>query len=140
MQLPVKAHYAVVAMLALAERYERREPMPVRSIASERQIPTQFLTQIFQQLRSAGMVVSTRGANGGFLLAREPDCISVGDVLDVICPLAAGGPEGSSQSRFGEAATRVWEDLYNHQVDFLNSVSLQDMLNRVSQAAPMFYI
>ncbi len=53
MQIPVKAHYAAVAMLALAKRFDDGELVSVKSIATEHQIPSQFLVQILQLLRSA---------------------------------------------------------------------------------------
>ncbi len=58
MQIPVKAHYAAIAMLALAARYRDGELVTARAVSAEHDVPNQFLVQILQQLRSAGLVCS----------------------------------------------------------------------------------
>ncbi|MGN6547632.1 MAG: RrF2 family transcriptional regulator, partial [Aureliella sp.] len=97
MQLPIKAHYATVAMLALAQNFESGQPVTARAIADDHDIPSQFLVQILQQLRAAGMISSTRGSSGGFRLEREPSTISLADVIEAVCPASnAATPRSSS--------------------------------------------
>lgn len=141
MQLPIKAHYATLAMLALAERSESAEPVPARLIASEQRIPMQFLGQILQQLRAAGLIASTRGANGGFVLAKQPDQVSVAQVVDAVCPAAASTPITTDREVPHAAAVgEVWEQLQARQRALLSDVKLSDLLQRASVASPMFYI
>ncbi len=68
MQIPAKLHYAALAMLELASTEERPQPLALREITQRHGIPQPFLVQILQQLKSAGLVTSTRGSQGGYRL------------------------------------------------------------------------
>ena len=68
MKLSAKTEYACIAMLELAARYDTGEPIRIRTIADEHDIPSRFLVQILLQLKGAGLVNSTRGASGGYQL------------------------------------------------------------------------
>ena len=74
-----KSRYAVVALAELARA--GRNPVPIGQIAERRGIPVQFLEQLFSTLRRAGILVSHRGAKGGYTLARDADEISVLEVV-----------------------------------------------------------
>ncbi len=140
MQLPIKAHYATLAMLVLADKYESREIHPSRQIAIEQSIPSQFLTQILQQLRSAGLISSTRGANGGFYLERPPENISVGDIVNAVCPISQSLPLESS-SPLSEVVNEVWQELQGQQLALLERLTLADLLARChDESGAMFYI
>jgi Rrf2 family protein len=141
MQLPIKAHYATVAMLALAEKYTARDVLPARLIAREHGIPNQFLGQILQQLRAVGLISSTRGANGGFYLQRSPESITVAEVVDAVVAPSAGLPNSEATSALGAAVLGVWEELDVQQRAVLERVSLFDLLARVElKTEAMFYI
>lgn len=140
MQLPIKAHYATLAMLALTERVEAREPLPARKIAEEHHIPGQFLGQILQQLRSAGLITSTRGANGGFLLQRPPDAISVAHVVDALCSPSTGIGADENSSSLSRTVHELWEELRIKQREVLENITLSDLLARSNGSTPMFYI
>src|SRR2546423_14004534 len=79
-----KAEYACIAMLELAAHYGDSQPIRLKSIAEAHHIPQRFLVQILLQLKGSGLVVSARGAAGGYLLARSPKTITLADVLNVI--------------------------------------------------------
>src|SRR5258708_1237978 len=79
-----KAEYACIAMLELATQYGDPQPLRLKSIADAHEIPQRFLVQILLHLKGAGLVVSTRGASGGYVLARPPEQISLADVIRVI--------------------------------------------------------
>ncbi|HEY3394892.1 MAG TPA: Rrf2 family transcriptional regulator, partial [Lacipirellulaceae bacterium] len=72
MKLSARTEYACLAMLQLAQEYDSGEPVQIRRIADEHAIPGRFLVQILLQLKGAGLVASTRGAAGGYRLARPP--------------------------------------------------------------------
>src|SRR3954449_7080286 len=82
--LSAQAGYACIAMLELAAHYGRPQPMRLKAIAEAHHIPQRFLVQILLQLKGSGLVVSARGAAGGYLLARSPKTITLGDVLNVL--------------------------------------------------------
>lgn len=94
-----KCQYAVRAIFELARR-SGKGPVRIADIAEAQAIPVRFLEVILNQLKQGGFVVSQRGSRGGYLIARPPAEISVGDVIrfiegplgPVVCAL------GSSQS------------------------------------------
>lgn len=140
MQLPIKAHYATLAMLALSEKYESRDVLPARAIAVEQGIPNQFLTQILQQLRAAGLISSTRGSAGGFYLDHAPCRITVGEVVDAVCPPSTT-PSDAQASPLSQIVSEVWDELKNRQRDVLDRITLADLIARSHNASNrMFYI
>ena len=66
------------------EEYESGEPLQIRRIAEEQGIPSRFLVQILLQLKGASLVASTRGAAGGYRLARPPHEITLAEVIEVM--------------------------------------------------------
>lgn len=140
MQLPIKAHYATLAMLAIAQRFEMREPLAARVIAADQKIPSQFLGQILQQLRAAGLITSTRGACGGFHLVKPPDQISIGEVVDAVCISASGASAAEEASPLSEVVQEVWDALRSQQRQFLEQLTLGELLQRSLAPNSMFYI
>src|SRR4029077_12909828 len=84
MKLSAKTEYACLAMLELAKEFDSGEPVQLRRIAEEHGIPSRFLVQILLQLKGASLVVSTRGAAGGYRLARSPAEITIAEVIEVM--------------------------------------------------------
>ncbi len=140
MQLPIKAHYATLAMLALAQKYGTGEVVPAREIAREQAIPGQFLTQILQQLRAVGLISSTRGANGGFYLEQSPERITVGEVVDAVCP-AVNSFSTPQATRLSQVVNEVWEEVKSAQRGVLDPLTMADLLARSHDSSnQMFYI
>lgn len=80
MKLSTKGRYGLRAMIDLAQ-YSEQEAVSISSIAQRQNISESYLEQLVAKLKKAGLVMSTRGAQGGYRLARPADEISVGDVL-----------------------------------------------------------
>ncbi len=78
--LSKKAKYAIKALLALAGRKDE-EPVRIADLASEEQIPAKFLELILLDLRNQGILQSRKGKGGGYLLARDPGDISLGQIV-----------------------------------------------------------
>ena len=78
--LSKKAKYAIKALLALADN-EREEPMRIADLAQAEQIPAKFLESILLGLRNQGLLRSRKGKGGGYLLARDPSEIYLGQVV-----------------------------------------------------------
>ncbi len=93
MLVSVRSDYALLAIFDLA-RQKSAKPERIADIASRQKIPQKFLELILAGLRQAGLVESRRGADGGYLLARPPESITVGDVLR-----AVEGTPGKSRTR-----------------------------------------
>lgn len=83
MNISVKCEYALHAIFDLATRHGS-EPVKIADIARRQKIPQKFLELILASLKQGGFVESRRGADGGYLLARKADLITVGDVLKFV--------------------------------------------------------
>ena len=83
MKLSTRVRYGVRLMVALAER-SGQGPVFLKDIATEQGISEKYLSLIVISLRSAGLVFSARGANGGYTIARDPKTISLKEVVDVL--------------------------------------------------------
>jgi Rrf2 family cysteine metabolism transcriptional repressor len=81
MQISSKCYYALKALFELAGQYETSQPVNSALIASNHNIPKRFLEVILNELRQGGFVESRRGMDGGYLLARKPENITIGDVV-----------------------------------------------------------
>lgn len=134
MRVSAKGEYGVRAMTILALEFQAG-PIPLREIAAREGISYQFLEQIFLPLRRAGLIVSVRGAKGGYVLARPPEKIKVGDILQAlegpITPVECVG-EGNSGACGKSAAclTRgIWERLRDKMVEVLDEITLADVVN-----------
>ena len=82
--LTQRSRYGLRAMILLADAPMDGPPTPMSFIAKEAQVPRKFLEIILAELKSANLVVSTRGKQGGFHLARPSHLISLGDIIRVI--------------------------------------------------------
>lgn len=82
--LTQRSRYGLRAMLLLAKENPGAPPLPMSRIAAEAQVPRKFLEIILTELKSANLVTSTRGKQGGFHLARPAHLISFGDIIRVI--------------------------------------------------------
>ena len=78
MHIPAKVDYGIRALLALAAA---GTPQTAESLAGEQGLPPRFLGAILADLRRSGIVASQRGAEGGYRLARDPDAITIADVI-----------------------------------------------------------
>ena len=81
MELSCKSEYAILALLELATKYQSREPLQIRQIAAQQNIPDRYLEQLLATLRRGGIVKSQRGSKGGYLLTREPWKINLFEIL-----------------------------------------------------------
>ena len=142
MNLSARNEYACIAVLDLAASFGSGEPVRIRKIAEQHEIPSRFLVQILLQLKSAGIVSSTRGAAGGYELVRDPNDISLGDVMSVVdahaVPTTSNAKLASPATR---ALTEAWAEVAQFEREMLASISFADLLERVKgQTENMYYI
>jgi Rrf2 family protein len=102
MKVGSRGDYGLRALVYLASRAGGGEPVQVHAIAERQQIPEDYLRQLLVHLRLAGLVKSVRGPHGGYLLARAPGDISMGQVLDVL----EGEPEPMTCRHLAEGSDR----------------------------------
>jgi Rrf2 family protein len=143
--LCAKTEYACLALVELARRHASGTPAPVREIAEAQRIPEKFLVQILHQLKSAGLVVSARGASGGYLLARDPEETTLDEVIEAMEGRPSARPTGDRN--FAERPTAamialsgVWREIDATVSDLLRATPLSELARRSADADPMYYI
>lgn len=119
-----KSRYAVVALAELARAGDR--PVPIAQVAERRDMPVQFLEQLFSTLRRDGLLQSQRGVKGGYTLARPPDQITV---LEVVQSL--DGKLGEE----GREAGGIWAEGVEALRDVFRSTTIADISRRETEAA-----
>lgn len=129
-------------MLELASSYGSGEPVRIRKIAEDHGIPARFLVQILLQLKGAGFVLSTRGASGGYQLAKEPSEISLGEVMTVIEGPRESAPSNSlPSSPAARALSQVWSEISVVEEKLLREMKFADLAKRAAENAhDMYYI
>ncbi len=132
MRLTTKGRFAVTAMIDLALRQDAG-PVTLAAISQRQQISLTSLEQLFGKLRRHNLVESTRGPGGGYTLGRKSTDITVADIiLSVDEPIDAthcGGKENCNGGD-GRCMTHdLWASLNSKMVEFLDSVSLQKLVD-----------
>ena len=136
MKLTTKGRYAVTAMLDLALHDGGDCPVALCDIAERQQISPAYLERLFAGLRRHGLVGATRGAGGGYRLARPAVDISVAEVMDAVSEdldATRCGGERSCHGGEGCLTHDLWEDLSRHVQDYLQGISLADLSQRNRQ-------
>lgn len=139
MRITTQAEYGLICALHLARR-AADGPVTGRDIASTERLPGDYVEQIMLKLRRAGIVRSTRGAHGGYQLARAPEQITVRDVVaasehstfEVHCTTHPVEEERCASSH-ACSIRPVWMLLQQRIDDVLESVRLSDLLMQESQ-------
>lgn len=133
-KLSTKGRYGVAAMYDLALHYGQG-PISLKSVAQRQGISEHYLEQLMGTLRKAGYVKSVRGAQGGYTLTKEPEQITVGDIIRImegpIAPVDCllSGQQGNDYcDRAGICVTRgVWAKVRDSISYVLDSISLADL-------------
>ncbi len=132
MKLSTKGRYGIHAMYDLAQ-FGSETPQPIKSIAERQNIPEAYLEQLIGQLRRSGLVKSVRGAQGGYLLARSPAEITVGEVLRTLegeLAVVDCLMEEDACHKACSCPTRVvWKKLRDGLNQIVDGITLQDMLD-----------
>jgi len=129
LSITTKSPYAIKALTELG-RSGDTAPVPIGELARRRDVPVQFLEQLFATLRRAGILKSQRGVKGGYSFARDPSTITVLEIVELL-----DGPLGrGSDGVFAEAATAAR--------DVLAKVTIADLVDREARDAgvAMYYI
>lgn len=144
MKISAKTEYACIAMIELASQFGSGEPVRIRKIAERHHVPPRFLVQILLQLKGAGLVASVRGAAGGYHLIRQPDQVSLGEVMEVIEGTPEENGQGTSASPDSPAVKvlmQTWKHINSVEQDLLRGITFADLLERAkSQDEQMYYI
>jgi len=131
MKLSTKGRYGVKAMVELAINYGAT-PTSIKTIAIRQNISECYLEQLFAPLRKAKIINSIRGAQGGYVLNKEPKDITVAEVIYILeGPIEiADCIEGATCDNVDLCATRLlWEKIKNSIDDVMKSITLQDIVD-----------
>lgn len=133
MNISTKGRYAVRAMLDLALQ-STDEPTLIKDISKRQKISDLYLEQLFNRLKTAGLLRSVRGPKGGFLLTRPPVEIRLIDIFEAmegpIAPVDCVG-DATLCDRADSCVTRdVWVEMKKAMVRVLESTTLQDLVKR----------
>lgn len=125
-----KSPYALKALAELARSGGSDTPVPLGDLARRRDIPVQFLEQLFATLRRAGLLRSQRGVKGGYAFARDPSQVTVLEIVELL-----DGPLGAN-------AQGVFADAAGAARDVLKGTTIADVVERERRGAGvgMYYI
>ncbi len=132
MRLSTKGRYAVTAMMELALR-GGEQPLALAQIADAQNISSSYLEQLFRKLSKNGLVIGTRGPNGGYRLGREPAEISIADIITSVDEnIDSTDCKGKGNCQDGERCLthELWQELSGMLHKFLTDVTLADYLDR----------
>lgn len=139
MKLSVKSDYAARAVIGLARHYQNGGAVKVEELAVSNGIPPNYLVQILIELKARRIVKSVRGKEGGYLLARPPAEITLGDVLrsvhgQVFEPPALSDPQCPPELRV------AWKKLQDALDQTADTITFQRLLEDGADKEKMYYI
>lgn len=132
MRLTTKGRFAVTAMIDVALR-GRDGPVTLAGISERQKISLSYLEQLFGKLRRNGLVESTRGPGGGYSLARDPQGITIAEIITSVDEPIDATHCGGKENCLGEGdrcmTHDLWAALNVRMVEFLDSVTLQKLID-----------
>lgn len=145
MELSCKCEYALLALLELATQYNEGEPLQIRQIAAQQNIPDRYLEQLLATLRRGGLLKSQRGAKGGYILAREPWKITLLEVFGCLEGLDTRSSEDEVNPKTVESTVvqEIWQEARQAANLVLQKYTLQDLCEQQAakrQLDIMYYI
>jgi len=136
-KLSVKVEYACRVLAQMARMYGTGELAHIEKLAQTEAVPANYLVQILSELRTGGLIVSRRGKQGGYALARAPEAISLFEIVSLI----DGGLLEISSPPAGQSGRRVrvvWQELRQLLEERARAVTLDTLV--VRGAEEMYYI
>lgn len=134
MKISTKGRYALRMLIDLAEN-QNGEYIALKDIARRQEISKKYLEQIIPLFNRTGFLQASRGFQGGYRLAKAPGQYTVGDILRVtegsFAPVSCMEQDPNPCTRCGQCATLpIWEGLERVIDDYLDHITLQDILDQ----------
>lgn len=138
MKISTKGRYALRMLFDLA-MHESEGFVALKDIAERQSISKKYLEQIVPLLNKSGMLKTNRGYQGGYMLSKPASDYTVGDVLRItegsLCPVSCLQYSPNDCPRAAECSTLfVWEGLYKAITDYLDGITLQDIVDKAPSA------
>lgn len=133
MKLSTKGRYGLRAMIDLAD-YSEEMPQSIANIAARQSISDSYLEQLMAKLKKAGLIKSIRGAQGGYVLAKDSKDISVGDILRALegdlSPVKCGDLDGNSGCSGSDCCVtkNVWKRINDSIQDAVDGITLYELV------------
>ncbi len=124
-------------MAELAREYSGGKPVNIEHLSKAEAVPANFLAQILGELRNGKLVISKRGVQGGFLLSRPPDQITLYDIIKVVegdLLELSGDPAGTS----GRRMRQIWQEVSDTAASKTRTYTLEQMALR--RESTMYHI
>lgn len=137
MKLSVKVDYACRVLAQLARSYGSDDLAHIEDLAVAEAVPANYLVQILSELRNGGLILSKRGKQGGYALARSPEEVTLFDILRLI----EGDVlelNGSGEGFSGARVDAVWREIRESLEAKCRTCTLEQMINRNTEE--MYYI
>lgn len=149
MKVSQRATYGIMAAIDLAMN-GKEAPVQARAIARRQAIPVRFLEQVLHSMKKAGLVESLRGAQGGYMLLKEPSALSVADILEVLDGpvfhrvFQSDQPFGRHLPKQELLLGQVWKQVAQAEHEVLNRVTIDELAGRQraieERRNPMYHI
>ena len=130
MKLSTKGRHAVTAMMELALQHNKG-PVTLADISAQQSISISYLEQLFARLRQHGLVTGMRGPGGGYCLARPATEITIASILATVDDVSRREEMPHMQGEI-PAGAQMWLQLSNRIFDFLNSITLDEVVTSAS--------
>ncbi|MGM0432414.1 MAG: RrF2 family transcriptional regulator [Spirochaetota bacterium] len=143
MRLSTKGRYGTRAIIEIAKEYGRR-PVKRKDIVDAQQVPESYIENILVALKAAGLVRTSRGARGGYQLARDPELITVLDVVEALegtlVPVYCLEDDEEPCVREAGCPTReIWMEMYRAVRRVLEKYTLKDIIAKQAGEIPIEY-
>ena len=133
MKISTKGRYALRMLLDLAE-HQNCGYIALKDIADRQEISKKYLEQIIPIFVKSGILKTVRGSQGGYQLAGAPDKYTVGDILRLtegsLSPIACAEDPAECERSADCAMLSVWEGLYKVIIEYLDGITLQDIMDK----------
>lgn len=144
MKISTKGRYALRLMIDLGE-HQNAGFVTLKDIASRQNISKKYLEQIIPVLNKSGILKTSRGFQGGYQLARAPKEYTVGEILRLtegnLAPVSCLDCDVNNCERAGNCPTlNMWKGLYEVIIKYLDSVTLQDLLDKQNNLLANDYV
>jgi Rrf2 family cysteine metabolism transcriptional repressor len=137
MKLSVKVDYACRVLAQLARQHGSDELAHIEELARLEAVPANYLVQILSELRNGGLITSRRGKQGGYALARDPEKITLLDIVEVIeGELLEITTTGSGQS--AKHVNQIWKEVRDAFEAKVRSYTLDKLVEK--NPDQMYYI
>ena len=133
MKLNAKSRYAVMALADIAS-FNKQNPVSLRDISLRQNISLVYLEQIFSKLKKNNIVKSIRGANGGYVLTKDPEQIKLSNIFSAVdekvktLQCKRESKKGCNGKLTKCITHNLWDDLEMHINDFFDKKNLGDLL------------